>query len=1026
MKLGELLFKHDMNQNLKQFIANASKRPSLYANISKEGKNYVIEPTNLFLDTFHFVKIELKIDENGKVVSENCGCLQYFKSKECIHTIALYFAGLMQINRDLFDKEYSEYNLLKNENTILEVYNKMTSDVRNNNPYFNKIHLYPIVEEKSTGVYDLSIKICDEKEYIVKSIYELVNNTENHLFCSYGQKLEFIHSYECYDDTSKIFYSYVATFIGDNDSKSIEIGKQQLLGILEMYRGEAIYFKTIDEDKVTLRTIKPSSDFKITLDDTYLKVNTRLKVKGLTCGVNYAYFIDDDTIYAYTYKNRTERKIYEYLFKLSCELRIDFISSDFIANLFPIIKNNIEVDKKFYERYPIPNIKINSYFKYDNEKIILEPKLQCGESDKSNPYLNQIKEGYKKIVEEYGFIKMAKTKGIVLNDLNLIYKFLTSDISAIKNYGEVFYDEKMLKLKTKKNGKAHFKIGYNVGLLEFNLDGVTPEELEAMLKAYREDKKYVKLDDDTILEVDYETCKEANDFLEDFNLEVKDLNKPVKKNLNYILKLIGGIDTNVSMDDEVIKIVEDIQNYKKDHIEIPEAYRGQLRPYQEDGFRWLKTLAKYEFGGILADDMGLGKSLEIISFLASDESKKPSIIICPMSLVYNWEMECNKWGLNRKVMPIIGSSDDRELIIKNIKDDDNTLYISSYDSLRRDIAFYNKKKFRFIIADEAQYIKNQFTQKSEAIKSLDSEINYALTGTPIENGLSDLWSIFDFLMPGYLSNYSHFKNRYESLIMHSDDEAISNLQRRVAPFILRRLKQDVLTDLPDKVEDYYYYKMENRQREVYDSYVAKIKDDLHNDGKNVLAYLTRLRQICITPELVLQEEFFNTKIDLAIDLISSSVLSGHRILLFSQFSQSFTMLSRELEKRDIKYFILDGQTKAKTRIEMVEEFNNNDEVKVFLISLKAGGTGLNLTGADMVIHLDPWWNSSAMNQATDRAYRIGQEKNVTVLKLICKDSIEEKVIHLQELKNDLASSIVLDENNVNYKLTKDDILSLLE
>ena len=1025
MKLGDLLFKYESNPNLKMLAANALKRPTLCATVKKNGDSYIIEPANLFVDIFHVSKIELEIREDGSVVRENCGCLQFFKTKECIHVGALCFAGLLQINKALCDKEYNEYLLLKSESTVFDTYNKLTNDIRSTNPFFNKIHLFPVIEEKGDNKYELSVKIGNEKDYIIKSLYEFIANTENHVFCSYGQKLEFVHSYECLDEQSKIFYILLSSIVKENDTKSIEVRKQTILRILEIFRDNIVYYRGFGEEKVTPRKVLESDEFKLNLDEISLKITTPHKVNCLICGVNNAYFIGEDVIYAYKYKNRIDRKLYEYLFKVSGELRIDFIASDFIANLYPIINGSITIDKKFYEKYPIPKIRINSYFKYENENVYLESKLQCGEADRDNPYLNQFKDGYKKVIEKYGFTG-SKNHKVVLNGLDNIYKFLTSDISPLRNYGDVFYDKEMSKLKTKKSGKAHFKIGYNVGLLEFNLEGISQEELEAMIKAYEEEKKYVKLSDDTILEVDEENVKEARDFLEDFNLDVKNLGKPVKKNLNYVLKLISGVDTNISMDAEIVRIIKDIQNYKNSSFLVPEAYGGNLRPYQTDGFRWLKTLAKYDFGGILADDMGLGKSLEIISFLSSDDSNKPSIIICPMSLVYNWQMECYKWNLNRPVETIIGSSDDREKIISSINNTGNTLYVTSYDSLRRDIDLYKDKKFRFIIADEAQFIKNQFTQKSEAIKSLQSEINYALTGTPIENGLSDLWSIFDFLMPGYLSSYSHFKNRYESLIMHSDDEALKNLQHRVSPFILRRLKKDVLTELPEKIEDYYYYKMDNRQQEVYDSYVAKIKDDLNSGSKNVLAYLTRLRQICITPELILQEEFANTKIDLAIDLINSSVESGHRILLFSQFSQSFNMLSRELDKRDIKYFILDGQTKAKTRMEMVDDFNKNDDVKVFLISLKAGGTGLNLIGADMVIHLDPWWNSSAMNQATDRAYRLGQEKNVTVLKLICKNSIEEKVVKLQELKTDLASSIVLDENNTNYKLSKEDILSLLE
>ena len=333
--------------------------------------------------------------------------------------------------------------------------------------------------------------------------------------------------------------------------------------------------------------------------------------------------------------------------------------------------------------------------------------------------------------------------------------------------------------------------------------------------------------------------------------------------------------------------------------------------------------------------------------------------------------------------------------------------------------------FRFVIADEAQFIKNQNALKSLSIKRLKSEMNFALTGTPIENGLSDLWSIFDFIMPGYLANYNHFKSRYESLILHDDIEALMMLQKRIQPFILRRTKKDVLKDLPDKIEEIYYCKLEDKQQEVYQAYVDSIKSELNKGSGAVLAMLTRLRQICITPELVYEQEFESAKIKLAIELIQRAILANLRILLFTQFSSVFPIVGKILDELNIPHFTLDGSTKAITRKEMVDEFNNNENVKVFMISLKAGGTGLNLVGADMVIHLDPWWNVSAENQATDRAYRIGQSKKVNVIKLVCKDTIEEKVLLLQKFKKELAESIIYSDNE-NKKMSKEEILQMLE
>jgi len=1025
MKLSDLLFKFSHNTNMTMFVNNANEKPQAYARYKKEDNSYILEPTNLFNEALHATKTSITLNNKKEISSCNCGCLNFYKTKECVHIAALYYSGLAQIDEELFNKECNRYLKQQKKTVHKSILSSLASDIKVTNPYFGMIHLIPVIEELDKQ-YTLSLKIGFDKDYVIKSISEFINMTENNIFYSYGQKLEFIHSYECLDTISKIFYTFISNISSADADKSIPIRKSHLLRILEIYKDNIIFYKRKDEEKPISRLIKENDNFDVALNSNYLYIDES-DSKLLLTGVNYAYFITDTMIYAYPYKSRNEGKIFGYLSKIDGKLMLDAASDEFISTILPIIKKDIKISNEFYEKYPIPDIKINSYFTYSDGNILLTPKIACKEIDRKSPYIPQLLDGYFKNVEAHSFIRNVDKK-YCLPELENQYKFLTGDLSNIKSFGEVFFDENMKKLKAKKSSKTKINISYNVGLLDFNFENkdLSLEEIQAMLLAYHEKKKFIRLKDNTILEIDEDSAKEIDDFLEDFNISIKDINKPVKKSLNYLLKLVSGVDTNLNMDKEVVRIIRAIQNYKNSGYLPSDNLKDQLREYQIDGFKWLKTLSEFGFGGILADDMGLGKTLEMIAFLLSDNKEMPSLIVCPMSLVYNWEIECEKWKYNAPVKLVLGNSEEREAIIKSIVPNSKTLYITSYDSLRRDSQFYSDIKFRFIIADEAQFIKNQFAQKSEAIKSLNSEINFALTGTPIENGLADLWSIFDFLMPGYLSNYNHFKNRYESLIIHDDTEALTNLKKRVAPFILRRTKKDVLNDLPDKIEDYYYCKMEAKQKEVYDGFVAKLKDDLNNGASNVLALLTRLRQVCITPELIYQEPFTNTKIDMAIDLIKSSIEAGHRILLFSQFSQSFHILSRELDNMGIKHFILDGQTKAKVRMDMVEEFNKNEDIKLFIISLKAGGTGLNLTGADMVIHLDPWWNSSAEMQATDRTYRIGQTKNVTVIKLICKDTIEEKVIHLQKLKKELAESIVIEDEAKAIKLTKQDILELLE
>ena len=367
------------------------------------------------------------------------------------------------------------------------------------------------------------------------------------------------------------------------------------------------------------------------------------------------------------------------------------------------------------------------------------------------------------------------------------------------------------------------------------------------------------------------------------------------------------------------------------------------------------------------------------------------------------------------------------------------MVITSYDLLKRDIELYQTANydFKYIIADEAQYIKNNNTQNARAIKEIKSETRFALTGTPIENSLSELWSIFDFIMPGYLYNYKKFKEIYEvPIVKDNDNWAMNKLKMLIEPFILRRTKKEVLTELPDKTISILNNEMQDEQLELYLAYLnnarKEVQEEIKNSGfeKNqikILALLMRLRQICCHPSLFISDYTGgSSKLNQCIEVVKDAISSGHKILLFSGYSSMLEIIEQELKQEKIKYFKLTGQTKVGDRIKLVDEFNTNEEIKVFLISLKAGGTGLNLIGADMVIHYDPWWNLSAENQATDRTYRIGQKKNVQVYKLITKDSIEERIYELQERKARLAKAMLSTEQTFLNKLSKEDIMALFE
>lgn len=437
-----------------------------------------------------------------------------------------------------------------------------------------------------------------------------------------------------------------------------------------------------------------------------------------------------------------------------------------------------------------------------------------------------------------------------------------------------------------------------------------------------------------------------------------------------------------------------------------------------------------------------GKTIQvlavILSYVNSEQGEgrkaQPSMVVCPSSLTLNWLGEVEKFSPSLKALVISGSAGERERKIKEIEN--YHIIITSYDSLKRDIELYDGMyQFKYMIADEAQYIKNNNTQNAKAIKRITAQTRFALTGTPIENSLSELWSIFDFIMPGYLFKYRKFKELYElAIVKDNNEEKLEKLKKMIEPFVLRRIKKEVLTELPDKTVTVLYNEMEEEQQKIYLSHLARAKKEVadeiqmngfENSQIKILALLMRLRQICCHPNLFLQDyEGESSKLTQCIEAVTEATKGGHKILLFSGYTSMFPIIEKELKKNQISYLKLTGQTKVSERIELVDKFNEDKDIKVFLISLKAGGTGLNLTGADMVIHYDPWWNISAENQATDRTYRIGQKNNVQVYKLITKNSIEEKIYELQQKKAKLVDNMLSTQNTFISQLSKRDIMEL--
>lgn len=645
-------------------------------------------------------------------------------------------------------------------------------------------------------------------------------------------------------------------------------------------------------------------------------------------------------------------------------------------------------------------------------------------------------------VNEYKIKVQLKQLGIYIFDNNkyhfesnsLFYKHMDSDFISLREIGHIVYSNKLQKLINSNSKIFDFNVAVIDELIDMNVTSIYDEsELREIFKQMEQKTKKIYIThNNNVINLDCIRDDKSVQKLYSLGIDYKSTNTNIKLRSYYAFYLNDDL---VNKDDSFNSFIDDVNNIKNKEYTLP-SVTAILRDYQVDGFKYL--LANYElgFGTILADDMGLGKTLQIITFLSKiyeDNTKLPSIIIVPKSLLYNWENEFIKFNKELKFTLIKGNKFEREYIIKNNK---NKIILTTYDQFKRDYSLYIDYTYELVVIDEAQVIKNQKSNISKAIKSINCKNSIALTGTPIENRLSELHSIFDFVMPGYLQNYAHFKKRFENPIVKDNNPIMLNsLLTLVNPFIIRRTKKEVLNDLPDKLENNLMCEMTKEQEKVYMSYYMQIKEDFDNLAtygitKNkfkILALLTRLRQICNHPLLVNENYSKDSgKLDACLELVDNAIEAEHRILLFSQFTGMLDILERELISKNIKYLRIDGQTKLENRQTMVDMFNADNSIKVFLISLKAGGYGLNLTGADMVIHYDPWWNPAIMAQASDRAHRIGQEKVVQVYHLVTHNTIEEKIIELQNKKQNLLNAILENESSSITQLDEEEIKKLFE
>lgn len=650
---------------------------------------------------------------------------------------------------------------------------------------------------------------------------------------------------------------------------------------------------------------------------------------------------------------------------------------------------------------------------------------------------------------------------VIRGDEEALYQVLSEGMPQFQEVGEVWLSESVRHLRVLPPPEVSMGVSLGGGWLDLKIEtaGIDPAELLQVLSEYRQKKKYYRMKNGEFLQLSGGGLQALDSLTADLGLTKSEFQAGEAKipayRAFYLDSLSGDGRMKLFQRDEAYgMMVRDLKTAQSVSYAVPAVLEKTLREYQKIGYTWMRTLARYHFGGILADDMGLGKTLQVIALLTAFYQEKteqkaagnegsgselplPSLIVCPASLVYNWGQEFARFSPEIRVLLIAGTAKERqeqlEEQMRMEASEGAQVIITSYDLLKRDRAAYLGRTFEYEIIDEAQVIKNAKTQGAKAVKEISANVRFALTGTPVENRLSELWSIFDFLMPGFLYSYRKFRERYElPIVKNQDPEALTALRRMTGPFVLRRLKKDVLRELPGKEERIVYSAASGRQQKLYTASALKLKEALaggawSGNGKlEVLSQLMRLRQICCDPALCFEDYTGESaKLETCVSLIASASAAGHKILLFSQFASMLERIRERLLQEGISSHLLVGATPKEERSRMVQAFAS-DEVPVFLISLKAGGTGLNLTAADIVIHYDPWWNVAAQNQATDRAYRIGQEKPVTVYKLILKDTIEENLLKLQNAKLALAAQVVSEGMVSLGDLSQNELMELFE
>ena len=1012
---------------------------SIYGHVESENKNSTY--------TSHII-MDL---ENKSIVSAMCDCQDCisrttsYKPAICKHIVAITLDVINSLKRDIINNLKIKTDIVKSKHKLnrnMEFINKDLLNFFKNEPK-EKVKLEFDLETSGDGFLQVDFRIGIDKMYVLKDLREFAYARSEGSQIIYGIDFAYnpLNNYFSEEDENIVemieeYGTKLSNLSSKNDYRYMNISGNLVRRFMEnlQYRDFEFKYKNMYYNpKIIKGEVPVNIDLKMDDNEVILKNKDKLPIPISQRGDVVFY---DGNIYLLSVESGI---YYKKLYKVLNEYKeLSFKKdevSELLTNMLPklqSISKNVEVDPKIEENI-CEELVVKYYFDLEDSNVTCDIKLYYEGEDEGKFLIRDIEKEEEAIYRLYTYYFEKYNDKYIFrgNDIQL-YDFLSKEINRLKNIGEVYYSDKLKEKKVYTSSNIKMGLGEEINHyleFKFEIEGVNKNEYKSIIDAFKVNKRFYKLGNGSFINLEEVQTREMFKLMESlgFTDNINNMKIHTSKAI-YIenlltekkLPIIDGID-NAKV------IIDRFKNLDNIKCEVPENLNANLRDYQIEGFNWFETLDYCGFGGILADEMGLGKTLQTISFLLSKKGKK-SLVITPTSLIHNWKNELDKFAPSLKIGIAHSLKKQREKVINNI--DEVDVILTTYGALRNDLEKYEKINFDYCIIDEAQNIKNPTSISSDAVKSIKAKNRFALTGTPIENNLVELWSIFDFVMPGYLYNL----NKFDSIFI-KDKSQIENLKRMIKPFILRRTKKQVIKELPDKIEKQFLVDLNKEQRKIYSVYVEDIKRKLQEkedikDKITILSYLTKLRQLCLDPSVIVEDyKGKSAKTEACLEIIKEYTEINNKILVFSQFTSILKNIGKKLSKNNIEYSYLDGQTKAVDRIKLVDEFNESKNKKVFLISLKAGGTGLNLTSANTVIHFDPWWNPSVENQASDRAHRYGQREVVEVIKLIAKGTIEEKIVQLQENKKELIDDIIdgnLSNGEVLKSLSDDELLDLFK